>query len=123
MILGSDETGATAKFQSQTFKVARLRVWKTVEAMDVADAELAPLRERFRHIGADSGSPPRHVVLGADMDVDREDGNDTSSTGNPESESGAKPEMIPVPDSPSPPEQLPSPNAPTGQASAFGVLV
>ena len=48
LILDIDETGVTATFQSQTFKVARFCVRKKVEAKDVEDAEV--------EIG--SGEPP-----------------------------------------------------------------
>ena len=65
------------------------------------DAGLDPPRERFRRMGADLGSQPRQVDAGKDMRVDREDGNCASNTGTPESDSGPRPEMIPVPDAPS----------------------
>ena len=42
LILDIDETGVTAKFQSQTQKVARFCVRKKVEAGDVEDAGLDP---------------------------------------------------------------------------------
>ena len=64
------------------------------------DAELDPLRERFRRIGADLGTQPKQVDVEKDMDADREDGNYTSSTGTPGSDSGPKPEMVPAPDPP-----------------------
>ena len=55
LILGIDEAGVTVKFQSQTFKVARFCARKKGEQKDVEDAELDPLRARFRRIGADLG--------------------------------------------------------------------
>ena len=61
LILDIDETGVTAKFQSQTFTVARFRVRKKAEEKDAEDAELDPLRARFRRIGADSGGQTRQV--------------------------------------------------------------
>ena len=47
------------------------------------------------------------------MDVDREDGNNATSTGIPASESGPKPEMIPAPDTPGLSEQLLPPHVPS----------
>ena len=100
LMLDIDATGATAKFQAQTFKVARCRARKKGGGKDVEDAELDPLRERFRRIGADLGTQPKQVDVEKDMDADREDGNYTSSTGTPGSDSGPKPEMVPAPDPP-----------------------
>ena len=60
------------------------------------DAELDPLRERFRRIRADSGRRPRQVDAEEDVDVDMEGGKYAPSPGTPESDSGPKP------DSPSP---------------------
>ena len=76
------------------------------------DAELDPLHARSRRIGADLGSQLRQVDVEMEMEVDTEDGNLTSSTGTPESDSGPRPETIPVPDSPCLSAQLPSPHAP-----------
>ena len=42
------------------------------------------------------------------------DGNDASSTGTPESESGSKPEMIPAPDPPALSAPVSSPRVPSG---------
>ena len=44
LILDIDQTGATAKLQSQTFKVARFCARGKVEAKDVEDAELDSMR-------------------------------------------------------------------------------
>ena len=113
MIYDIGEAGVTMKSQPQTVNVARFCVRKKVEAEDAEDAELDSLRERFRHIGADLGSQPRQVDSETDTDVDWEDGNNASSSGVPESESGVLPEMVPVPGSPSLSVQLPSPRAPS----------
>ena len=43
-ILDIDKRGVTAKFQSQTFKVARFRAGEKVESKDVEDAESDLLR-------------------------------------------------------------------------------
>ena len=75
-------------------------------------AEFHPLRERFPRIGPDLGSPTGEVDMEKDMDVDREDGNFTSRPGTPESDSGPRPDMIPVQDSPSLSAHLPSPQVP-----------
>ena len=77
------------------------------------DAELDPHRERLRRIGADLESQQRQVDVGGDMEMDREDGSYTSSTGTPESDTGPKPEVIPVPDPPSLSVELPSPRVPS----------
>ena len=50
-ILVIDETGATAKFQPETLKVACFCVSKKVEAADVGDAEVDPMKERLRSGG------------------------------------------------------------------------
>ena len=84
----------TVKFQSQTFKVARFCARKKVAAKDVGDADMGPLRERLRAVGTDLGGQPRQADVEMDTDVDREDGNCTSRTGIPGSETGRKPEMI-----------------------------
>ena len=60
-----------------------------------------------------SGGQPRRVDVEQDMEVDREDGNYTSSTGTPGSDSGRRPGMIPVPDSPLRSVQLPSQRVPS----------
>ena len=111
LILDIDETGVTAKFQSQTFKVARFRVGAKGREQDVGGAELDPLQPRFRQFVADLGSQLRLVDVGKDMEVGREDGNSTLSTGTPERGSGPRPEMIPIPETPTLSAQLPSPRA------------
>ena len=110
LILDIDETGAIVKFQSQMRKAARFCVRKKGEEKDVEDAELDPVRTRFRQSGADLGSQLRHVDVEKDMEVEREDGNSTLNTGPPKSGSGPWPEVIPVPDPPSLSAQLPSPH-------------
>ena len=114
MILDIEETGVIVKIQSQTLKVAHFCVRKKVEAKDVEDAELGPLRERFRLPGTDLGGRPRQVNVVADTDVDRGYGADASSAGTPESESGSKPEMIPVQHSPALSAPVSSPRVPSG---------
>ena len=105
-----DGTGATAKFQSQIFNVARICVREKGEEKDVEDAELVPVRTGFRWSGADLGSQLRHVDVGEDMAADREDGNSSLSTGTPDRGSGHRPEMIPAPEFPPLSAQLPSPH-------------
>ena len=51
LILDIGETGATVEFRPQTFKAARFCVREEVEARDVGDAELDPLRARVRTVG------------------------------------------------------------------------
>ena len=89
------------KFQTQISTVARFRERKKGEEKNAEDAELDPLHTRFRRIGADLGSQLGQVDAGKDLEVDRGDGDLTSSTGTPESDSGPRPEMIPA-QSPSP---------------------
>ena len=112
LILGIDETGVLAKFQSQTFSAARFCVMGKGEEQDVGDAELVPPQARFRLLGADLEGQLRRVDVGKDMEAGRGNGNPILSTGTPESGSGRRSEMIPVPDSPPPSVQLPSPRAP-----------
>ena len=85
-----------------------------MEAEDAEEAELDPLRVRLRPVGSDLGN--RQGKLGAEvgMDVDREDGDFTWSTGAPDSGSGPNPAALPFPDSLSLPAQLPSPRDPSG---------
>ena len=85
LISDTDETGVTAKSQSQTFKVARLCVWGKVEAKDVGDAEVDLMRTRLRSVGLDLGSQQEQVDVEAGMDVDvhGEDGNCAPITGVP----------------------------------------
>ena len=88
---------------------------------DVEDAELNPLRDRFRRIGADLVSQPKQVGVEKEMEVDREGGNDTSSTSTPERDSGPRPEMILVPDSPLPRSHVPSYRVRTCPRAEFGI--
>ena len=108
LILDIDEAGVTVKFQPQISEVARLCVGKRGEKKDVEEAELDPARARFRQSASDLGDQLGPIDVGKDMEVDREDGNPTLCTGAPESGSGPRPEMIPVPDSPSMSVQLPT---------------
>ena len=71
-----------------------------------------PVRVRFRQSGVDLADQLGPLDVGKDMEVGREDGNSSLSTGTPESGSGPRPEMIPVPDSPSLSVQLPTPQGP-----------
>ena len=70
------------------------------------------MRVRFRRTGADLESRRRQVDVAKEMEVDRGDGNFTSRTGTPESDSGPRPDMIRVPDSPPLSAQSLSPRAP-----------
>ena len=56
LILDIDETGVTAKFQSQTSKVAMFCVRNGTDAKDVEDAVLDPMRECLRSAGPDFGT-------------------------------------------------------------------
>ena len=123
MKLDIDGTGVTVKFQSQTFKVALFCVRKKGGEQDAEDAELDPLRERSRRIGADLGGQLRQVHVGMDMDVDREDGNNASNTGIPECESGPTAETIPAPDSPPLSAQLPAPRVRSGRPRIWNPLL
>ena len=71
LISDIDEAGATAKFKSEFFKVARFWVRKQGEEKDVEDAELDPVRARFRRIGSDLGGQLRQVDVETDLEVDR----------------------------------------------------
>ena len=64
---------------------------------------------RFRQSDTDLENQLEQVDAAKDMEVDREDGNSTLSTDTPESVSGPRPDMIPVPDSPFLSAQLPLP--------------
>ena len=86
-----------------------------VEAGDVEDAGLDPLRVRLRSAGSGCEDQQGQRDVHAGMGVDREDGNRTSSTGNPDSESGPNPASIPAPDSPAASVQLLFPRGPSGR--------
>ena len=104
-----DETGATAKFQAQTFKVERSCARKKVEAKEVEDSELDPMKVRLRSGGLDLGNQQELVDVEGDMDVDEGDGIGAASTGVPESDSGLKPDAIPAPGPPLPNGTAPLP--------------
>ena len=101
MILDIDEAGATAKFLSRIFKVVRFCVRKGAGGKDVEDAELDPLLDRPRRMGAVLESQPRQLDVERDMEIDGED--------------GLRPEIIPAPDSPALSAKLPSPHVPSEQ--------
>ena len=120
MILDVDETGVAAKFQSQAFKVARFLAREKVEAAEVGDEEVDPLKERLLTGGLELGNQQEPVGVAGSMDVDEEDGIDAAETGLPESDFGLKPGAMPAPDSPSLSEQLPSPKSPVGRHPDLG---
>ena len=107
-ILDIDETGATVKFRSLTFGMARYCIWGKVEAEIVEAAELDPLRARMRT----AASALREQSAQRDMrdvtDVDEGERIWTSSTDTPRSEARYHPAATLVPDSPTLSVQLPS---------------
>ena len=108
MILDSGESGATAKFQSQVFKVAMFCVRQRGEEEDAVEEELNPARVRLLLSGSGLGNELRSFEVESEMEADRDDGNSTWSTGIPLSGCRPRPEMIPVPDSPPLSAQLPT---------------
>ena len=119
LISDIDETGATVKFQSQTFKVARFCARKRREEKDVEGDELDPVRARFHQGGYAFDVQLGKLYAGKDMEVDREDGNSTLSTGTPMSGSGRRPEMAPAPDPPNLSAQLLAPQNSTLRSQPF----
>ena len=115
LISGIDKTGVAAKFQSQTFEVARYCVRGKVKAKDAEGAELDPMRVRSRSVGPDAGSRQGQWEVDVGMDVDGEDGGRSSSTGISDSASGPNPAAGPAPDPPSLSVELPSPRGPLGK--------
>ena len=81
---------------------------KKGEEKNAEEAELDPARVRSRQSETDLESPLGQMDVEADMDVGREYGNSTLSTGTPKSGSGVQPDMVPVPDAPSLSAQLPT---------------
>ena len=79
-ILDIDETGATAKFQSQTFKVARYFARTKVGERDVEDADRDPSHARMRAAAAVPRGQSTQRDMGDVTDADEEKGNLTSST-------------------------------------------
>ena len=123
LILDIDETGVTAKFQSQTSKVARFCVRNGTDAKDAEDAYWDPMRECLRSVVSDFGTPQGPWDVDAGMDMNGEGGNCTSTAGIPETESGLNPVAVPAPDSPFPSVQFPAPLPPPGEASGLGALL
>ena len=109
LILGIDETGATAKFTSQTLRVARFCARKREKEKDVAEAGLHPARVRLGQSGSDLVDQLRQVGVEEDMEVGRDEGNCSLGTGAPEGGSDTRPDMKPVPASPPLSAQLPTP--------------
>ena len=103
LIFDIDGTGVTVKAQSHIFKVARFCAREAE-----LEAELDPARVRPRQSESDPGYQLGQIDAEKDMEVDREDGNSTSSTGISRSGCSPQPEMIPVPDSPPLSAQLPT---------------
>ena len=69
MILDIDATGVAVKFQSQTFRAARLCVRKQVGAAELRGEEVDPLKERLRAGGLDLGNQREPVDGEGSMDV------------------------------------------------------
>ena len=74
----------------------------------MAQEESDPARVRLLQNGSGLGDELRNVEVESEMEVDREDGNSTSSTGFLEGGCSSQPEMIPAPDSPPLSVQLPT---------------
>ena len=64
------------------------------------EAEFDPARVPLRQSGPDLDDQLGRIDVVKDMEVGREYGNPTLSTGTPESGPDARQEMVPVPDSP-----------------------
>ena len=65
------------------------------------ETELGPARVCLRQGGSDLVDQPGPIDVGKGVEVDGGDGKSTLSTGAPESGSGRRSEMAPVPESPS----------------------
>ena len=70
LISDIDDTGVTAKFESQVFGVARFCVRKRGEEKDVAEEELGPVRVRLFQNGSGLGDELRNVEVGSEMEVE-----------------------------------------------------
>ena len=73
-ILDNDVTGAPAKFQSQTFKVARYCARKKVAAKDAEDAKLDPMHAWVWTAASAPRENNPQRDMGDVMDVDEEKG-------------------------------------------------
>ena len=117
-ILEIGVSGATAKFQSRTFKAARFCARKKAEGV-----ELNPLQARPRPIGV---APWESITLrneGNGMDVDEEQVDTISSTGAPGDCVHTSPEPMTLPFSPSSSSQVPASPHPSMQHGRTGVLI
>ena len=106
-ILEIGQTGATEKFQSQTFMVARYRVQTKVEEKDAGGAELDPARAQMRprEVAPWGYDGPGHED--DEMDVDEDKGATATSKGKPAGCSTATQRALPVSDAPPLSEQVP----------------
>ena len=111
-ILDIDGTEVTAKFQSQTFKVARYCVRAKVEGADADDEESDPLHVRMGAVGSVPSGQHAQRDMGDVMHVGDVQGNWTSTTGSPKSEDRYHPVGSPAPECPASSERLPSPPRP-----------
>ena len=78
---GTDLTGATVEFQSQTLKVERFCVRRKAEETDVEDAESDPPHARMRTADPAWWDTQAQRDLGDVMDVDGEEGGPFSEYG------------------------------------------
>ena len=86
--------------QSKTSRVARFCVRNKVDAKDVEEAEVDPMRPRLRSKGLDLGNWQEQVDVEVGTDADGEDGNYASRPGTPDSGSGPNPAAFTAPNSP-----------------------
>ena len=114
-MLEIDWAGATAKFQSQTFKVARFCLRGKVDVKDAEYAELDPLHARMRTDGPAVRDKQGQQDMGDETDLDAEKGYCTLNEGGPESGLGHNPAVIPAAGTPSLSVQLPSPRGLPGE--------
>ena len=107
-VLDIDETGATVKFQPQTFCVQ-----EKVEGKDVDVEESDPLHARMWAVGSAPSEQLMQRDMGGGMDAGGGEGNRTSGSSAPGSGDGYHPATIPAPNSPTLSEKLPpSPRSP-----------
>ena len=108
MILDIDGAGATAKFRSQTFNVARVCARRKADAAEGGDREVDPPKERLRTGGLDLENRRKPTDGEESADADEADGIDTASTGVPDGDLGLDRGAVSVLDSPLRSVQLPS---------------
>ena len=124
-----DETGATESFQSQTFKVARNCVRKSLKETDVTDEEWQNSLHRGGPWAGQMGGGAAMVPIlfdGTDKDQEMAGGEKPAeSGGQPTEETGEpsmdSPRLIPVPDSP-PHSAQPSPDPALEDTGHLGIL-